>query len=780
MNMHSSDKSGARSISETDITRAAVIGAGAMGSGLAAQFANAGIPVCLLDIPGQEGSRNAPADAGVTRQLKANGFMHESAARLVTTGNIDDHLDLLTGADWIIEAVVENLDVKHALYRKIDRVRKAGSIVSSNTSSIPRAALISGSTDAFAADFLITHFFNPPRFMQLVEIIGAAENNPALLSRASNACETILGKTVVNCFDTPGFIANRIGCLWLSIAVIDAVKRGLTVEEADAAMVALGVPSTGAFGLLDLIGIDLVPLIWGSLIDKLPQTDALHEHMLITHPVIIGLIAQSRFGRKAKAGFYRQGPAKSRDVLDMNSGEYRTGNANPKNTLPGKDGDISALLNDTSPLGRYAWQVISSVIAYSAEHAPEIAADIGAIETAMTLGYAWKEGPFQLAQRYGIKNFIARMQKEKRKVPVLILSALHSGGFFSSTGRPLMTDGSGFATQAKEPSMLAPSARRVVDDPDASIIDIGDGVACLEIHTKLNSISPSVLEVIEQALERGGKDFDALVIGNDDPRAFSAGANLSHIVSLLQGGSARDIEQFLLRGQQLLSGLKYAPFPVVVAAHGLALGGGCEILLHADLIVAHAELNTGLPETKVGLIPGWGGCTQLLVRVQQSATGPKGPAAIAATVFAQIQSGQVHTSALQALSAGILRKQDKIVMNSAHVLTTAKAHALDLASGGYMPPARPELTLSGPSGKSGLIAIANAQNAAGIATASDMMIADQLATILSGGPKGDPLRLINEDALMRLERDAFMALAVSSATHARIEHMLATGKPLRN
>ncbi len=780
MNMHSPEKSSSLNISETGIARAAIIGAGAMGAGLAAQFANAGISVCLLDIPGAEGNRNAPAEGGVSRQLKANGFMHESAARLVTAGNIDDHLDLLARADWIVEAVVENLDVKHALYRKIDSVRKTGSIVSSNTSTIPRAVLIGGSSDAFAADFIITHFFNPPRFMQLVEIIGAAENNPALLSRANNACETILGKTVVNCFDTPGFIANRIGCLWLSIGIIDAVERGLTVEEADAAMGALGVPSTGAFGLLDLIGIDLVPLIWGSLIDKLPQTDALHEHILITHPLIAGLIAQGRFGRKAKAGFYRQGPTQMRDVLDLNSGEYRTGNAVPKNSLPGEGSDISALLNDASPLGRYAWQVLSSVIVYSAEHAPEIAADIGAIDTAMTLGYAWKEGPFQLAQRYGIENFIARMQNEGRKVPALILSARNSGGFFSSIGRPLMTDGSGFATQAKAPSLLAPSARRVVNDPDASIIDIGDGVACLEIHTKLNSITPSVLNVIEQALERGGKDFDALVIGNDDPRAFSAGANLSHILSLLQGGSEKNIEQFLLRGQQLLSGLKYAPFPVVAAAHGLALGGGCEILLHADLIIAHAELNTGLPETKVGLIPGWGGCAQLLVRGQQSATGPKGPAAIAATIFSQIQSGQVHTSALQALSAGILRQQDKIVMNSAHVLPTAKALALDLANDGYLPPARPELTLSGPSGKSGLIAVANAHKAAGIVTATDMVIADQLATILSGGPQIDPLRPMDEDALMQLERDAFMSLATSSATHARIEHMLATSKPLRN
>lgn len=780
MNMHSLDKSGSHDIGDTGIACAAVIGAGAMGSGLAAQFANAGIPVFLLDIPGQEDNRNAPAEGGVVRQLKANGFMHENAARLVTTGNVDDHLDRLAEADWIIEAVVENLDVKHALYRKIDRVRKAGSIVSSNTSTIPRVALISGSTDEFAADFIITHFFNPPRFMQLVEIVGAADNDQALLTRVSNACETILGKTIVNCFDTPGFIANRIGCLWLSVAVIDAVECGLTVEEADASMVALGVPSTGAFGLLDLIGIDLVPLIWGSLIDKLPPTDALNKHALITHPLITELIAQGHFGRKTKAGFYRQGPNKIRDVLDLSTGKYRAENAVSKNMLPGEGGDISALLNDTSPLGRYAWWVLSSVIAYSAEHASEIAEDIGAIDTAMILGYAWKEGPFQLVQRYGIENFIERMQHDGHKIPDLILSARNLGGFFSRTGQPLMTDGSGFVTQAIPPSLLAPPSRRVVNDPDASIIDIGDGVSCLEIHTKLNSISPGVLNVIEQALERGGSDFDALVIGNDKPRTFSAGANLSHILSLLRNGSEKDIEEFLLRGQQLLSGLKYAPFPVVAAAHGLALGGGCEILLHADLIVAHAELNAGLPETKVGLIPSWGGCTQLLVRGNQSTTEPKGPAAIAAAVFTQIQNGHVHTSAQQASSAGILRKQDKIVMNRAHVLTTAKALSLQLIGDEYQPPAQTELSLSGPSGKLGLIAVANGQKAAGVATPTDMVIADQLATIVSGGLKGDPLLPISENALMQLEREAFLLLANNAATHARIEHMLATGKPLRN
>lgn len=765
----------AAGVSRCAVRRAAVIGAGSMGSGIAAQFANAGIPVDLLDIAGTEGtSRNAPAEGGIERQLKVNGFMHPAAARLVRPGNVEDDLGRLSEADWIVEAVIEKLEIKRDLYGKIDAVRKPGSIVSSNTSTIPRADLIAGMGAAFGRDFVITHFFNPPRFMRLVEIVSGPENDLALVGRAKTASEIILGKTVVDCRDTPGFIANRIGCYWLAVAVIEARRMGVSVEEADAVMSALGIPKTGAFGLMDLIGIDLVPHVWGSLSRALPESDDIHAYDLTTAPLIQSLIAAGRFGRKAKAGFYRLAADKSREVIDLATGEYRREKSFKASELPGGGRDLAALLDAQETLGVYAWRVLSRTVLYSATHAPEIAADLRAIDTAIELGYAWKNGPFGLADRYGARKIAARLAAEGLPIPPTLAAAAEQGGFFDAArGLP-----AGAATSAEDMPLVnltavKESGARILGNAGASLWDVGHGVACFEFHTKMNSLAPAVFDALEETLQRGGRDFQALVIGNDDPRAFSAGADLSFFVDLMRRERWDELESYILRGQQLFLGLKYAPYPFVSAVHGLTLGGGCELTLHADAIVAHAELNIGLPETKVGIVPGWGGCTQLLVRAQQTSTP-------ALNVFQTILAGTISSSAAQAMELGILRAGDDIVMHRDHLLQVARDRAGALVSQGYRAPERPRVLLAGPAGRHALLETVLDRKERGEFSETDYRIADMLAHVLTGGAEAGPSSPVTEEDLMRIERETVMELVKTRTTRERIEHMLAFGKPLRN
>lgn len=761
------------------IRLAAVIGAGSMGGGIAAQFANAGVPVILLDVAGADASlRNAAALAGIDRQLKTGGFMDAEAARLVRAGNVEDDIGLLAEADWIVEAVIEDLEAKRALYRRIAAIRKQGAIVSSNTSTIPRAALAGGMDEELASHFLITHFFNPPRVMSLVEIVAAEENAPETIARVKAACETVLGKTVVDCFDTPGFIANRIGCYWLAAAALEAKRAGLTIEEADAVNTAFGVPRTGAFGLLDLIGIDLIPHVWGSLMRTLPSTDALQAHDLPGDGVVRDLMAAGRFGRKAGAGFYLRGEGGAREAMDLSVGEYRLEAPVKQTALPGGGRDLAALLEAEGPLGAYAWTVFSSVLLYTAGHAPEIAADVAAIDTAMELGYAWKRGPFRLADAYGAARAVARLEADGRPAPDLLRAAAAAGGFYDMQGRPLASSGERLAAPAA--GGLALAAVRTGSSPiftneAASVWNLGDGVACLELHTKMNSFAPAVFDVLEMAVEQGSNAFRALVLGNDDPRAFSVGADLGFFAEMIGSEQWQAIDTYLARGQELFLRLKYAPFPVVAAAHGFALGGGCEFMLHADAIVAHAELKAGLPEVKVGLVPAWGGCTQLLVRAQASCDDPS---AAAQRVFDTIFAGVPTGSALEARALGLLRPSDGIVMNRAHLIAAAKARAAALAEAGYEAPARATIAIGGPDVRAVLTGAVEQGRAAGRMTDTDVAMAEILAWVLTGGAETRPQA--TEEELMRLEREALTRLVRTPATLARIDHMLKTGKPLRN
>ncbi|MBL4810862.1 MAG: enoyl-CoA hydratase/isomerase family protein [Rhodobacteraceae bacterium] len=745
---------------DSGISRVAVCGAGPMGSGIAALFANAGIAVDLLDLVGDK-IPNARALAGVEYQRKAGGFMGPMAEKLVTCGTIEDDLQCLAEADWIVEAVSENLDIKRDLYARIDAVRKAGSIVSSNTSTISLAKLVHGMSDDFARNIIITHFFNPPRAMRLVEIVATDKTDPEIVQRAQKACRALLGKTVVKCRDTPGFIANRIGCFWMAAAALEAKRMRLDVELADAVHATLGMPRTGVFGLFDLVGIDLVPQVWGSLGAALPLEDALHSYDITADPLFAQLIAKGRFGRKTGMGFYRENEDGRREALDLSTGEYRA--LRPVTGLPAGGRDIQTLLDDDSLAGEYANRIVAITVGYSASHLAELGDDAAVVDTAIELGYAWKYGPFALADRVGLGRIVDELRNMGQAVPPAMKRADSDGGFYRA----------GAAQSTRSTAGLPVH----FGNEAATLHDLGDGVACLRIHTKMNSFAPEVFDILEQTLEQAGQKFSALVLGNDDPRAFSAGADLSYILRMSAQGEAAQLDSYIARGQRLFLALRYAQIPVVAAAHGFALGGGCEFMLHAHAVVAHCEINAGLPETKVGLIPAWGGCTTLLAR---SLAQGGGPAAAARRAFDQIFPGQVNKSALEARTAGLLRASDQIAMHRADIVPAAKAKALELRGAGHAIVAPKLLMVGGPSGKSGLLAALSADRAAGRITATDYAIGEILAELLTGGPQGQMSQPLSEEEMMALERAALMQLVEMPATRARMEHMLKTGRALRN
>lgn len=774
------------------IRKAVVIGAGSMGSGIAAQFANAGIPVVLLDIAiAGDSDRKALARAGIARQLKAGGFMSPSAARDVTPGNIDDDLTQVADADWIVEAIVEDLALKQDLFRRLEATRRPGSIVSSNTSTIARSLLMEGLPESLRRDFVITHFFNPPRHMALLEIVSGADNPADVVERVTHAGSVQLGKTVVACRDTAGFIANRLGCYWMAVAAIEAIQHGLTVEEADAVAGApFGVPRTGVFGLFDLVGIDLVPLVWASLMKALPDNDGIQGYDLPAHPVFRHMIAAGLIGRKAKQGFYRMSPAgvKVREVLDLQGLDYRAEAPAFAGGLPaaaneGTAGLRELCLSDT-PSGRYAWAVLKRVVAYASTVAAEVADDVAVVDTALQLGYSWKLGPFALADAVGASWIVSKMQAEGERVPALLKIAASRGGFYRDAGGIVTrTDGSD-ARRAGEAGVLkladvASGTSPMRRNESAVLWDIGEGVGCLELKTKMNVFDPAVFEMIGEIVTDAHRELRALVIGNDHPRAFSAGADLAFILGTIESGDLTQLARFISAGQAAFSALKYAPFPVVGAAFGLALGGGCEVLLHCDAIVSHAELSAGLPETTVGLVPGWGGCTQMLLRAARADGRPRGPVAVSQQVFDLIRPAAISSSAASAKEMGLLRAQDQIVMNRSRVLFDARSRAIGLAEAGYQPPQEAWLSLPGRTGLAALRNGIDGEQAAGRLSASDAAIADVLATVLTGGNGADPLVPVAEQAVYRLELDALIELAGTTSTRTRIEQMLRGGKPTR-
>lgn len=763
-----------------DITRAAVIGAGVMGAGIAAHLANAGLSVVLLDLPAAGPRRSQRAEDAVARQLATGGFMQEALARRVVPGNTDDDFALLADADWIVEAVAERIDIKRALFARLDEVRKPHSVVSSNTSTLPLAALTEGLPERFARDFLVTHFFNPPRQMRLLEIVAGAQTRPEVVDRISRFADVALGKGVVHCKDRPGFVANRIGCFWIAAAVSEAVALGLSVEEADAVIGRpFGIPPTGVFGLLDLVGIDLMPPVWDSLARNLPPDDPLRRFDL-DPPIIRSMMARGLMGRKSGGGFHRvakDGAARLRQTIDLGQGEYREARPAALDSLALAK-DPRALLDHPDRGGRYAWRVMGPMLAYAAWLIPEIADEPQAADTAMRLGYGWAQGPFELIDALGPAWLAGRLAAAGEAVPPFLADAVSRGRFYRSDarGREELLPGQGYRAIRRPEGVVSLADIKAASSPiaanrAASLWDIGDGVACLEFHTKANAFDTDLLAMVEIATTVASEGCRALVLGNDAP-GFSAGADLSAMLDAIRRGDWPWIEALIDAGQWAFGGLRRAPIPVVAAVAGSTLGGGCEVALHCDAIQAHAELTMGLVEARVGLLPGWGGCRELLRR-QMDAQGdePATPGAPALAAFRTIIAAKCSSSAFEARELGFLRANDGVTMNRERLLADAKAAALRLAED-YRPPAPRFLALSGPSGARALLDGFDAEP--GPTEPHDRLVAELLSAVLTGGPVG-PGELLPEGAISDLERQAFLQLVRCDASRERIQRLLGRG-----
>lgn len=773
-----------------EIGKVAVIGAGVMGAGIAAHVANAGIPVLLLDIvpPGAD-NRDAVAEGAVARLLKADPapFMSTDAAGLVRTGNVEDHLGLLAECDWIVEAVVERLDVKQALYARIEANRKPGSVVSSNTSTIPLADLVAGLPESFARDFLITHFFNPPRYMRLLELVTGEHTRPEAAWTVARFCDYRLGKSIVRCKDRPGFIANRLGVYWLQTATIEALEQGLDVEEADAIIGRpMGIPATGVFGLLDLVGLDLMPQVNASLTASLPKDDPFHA-LSRPLPLIERMIAEGHTGRKGKGGFYRvnRGKGKQKEAIDLATGAYRPSRKPDIPAIAAAGRSLRRLLEHDSRHGRYAWRVLGATLAYAAALVGDAADEVEAIDEAMRLGYNWRFGPFELMDQLGTDWLAERLQADGREIPLALRLAKGRPFYRVLEGRRQVLGLDGLYRDIVRPEgvlMLKDiklATTPVLKNGSAALWDIGDGVACFEFTSKMNSLDAEVMDLLRKSVLRVRQDFKALVIYNEGSN-FSAGANLGFALFAANIAAWSEIEKLVALGQETYRALKYAPFPVVSAPSGMALGGGCEILLHSDAVQAHAETYAGLVEVGVGLVPAWGGCAEMLSRWASLGELPKGPMPAVSKAFELISAARVARSAAEAREMLLLRPGDGITMNRYRLLADAKAKALALAlAENYKPPAPPTFVLPGPSGRTALAMAVEAFQRAGKATPHDVVVCDALADVLSGGDT-DLTQVLNEDAVLELERSRFMRLVRHPGTLARIEAMLETGKPLRN
>lgn len=769
-----------------NIEKVAVIGAGVMGSGIAAQIANAGVPVYLLDIVAQEGSRrNAIAESAIAKMLKTqpSPFMHRKNAQLITVGNIEDDLEKAAKVDWVIEVVIENPAIKQQLYQKLDKLCGPNTLISSNTSTLPLSILTDKQTDRFKRRFMISHFFNPPRYMRLLELVASPELDQELLTAFSDFADIKLGKGCVLCKDTPGFIANRIGTFWMQTAVLEAISLDLSVEQCDAVFGLFGIPKTGVFGLLDLIGLDLMPHILKSFKHTLSASDRLQA--ITEVPALLQtMIAEGNIGRKGKGGFYRLQPdskAKVKQAIDLQQGDYRLSERFKITGVSHKPADLRQFLNGDEPLSQYAWRVWSATFTYAADLIPEIADDIDAIDSAMRLGYNWRYGPFELLDRLGVEWFTEKLKQEQTTIPELISST--KSLYRSATGVPQYRDkaGSYFPLHRGEGVLLLGDIKlqkpALLENASASLWDIGDGIVCLEFHSKMNTQNPDSMELIQQSIATISAEYQGLVIYNEGEH-FSAGADLTMLTPALLAQDWEIVKSIIQLGQNTFRALKYAPFPVVAAPSGLALGGGCEILLHCDAIQAHAELYTGLVEVGVGLVPAWGGCKELLRRWMENPKCPGGPMPPIAQAFETIGLAKVSTSAQEAKELLYLAKSDGISMNKSRLLADAKRRALALAQN-YQVPEKPVYFLPGKSAWSALAMAVDTLHQAGKASAYDVEISQQLARVLSGG-ETDITQPLTEQNILDLEVAGFINLVQQPGTLARLEHMLKTGKPLRN
>ena len=775
------------------IDKVAVIGSGVMGAGIAAHCANAGCEVLLLDIVQEESQdRSSVARNAIKMMHKANPemLMHKRNAKRITPGNIEDDLHLLKDYDWVVEVIIENLEIKRNLYSKLSDYIGSNTILSSNTSTIPRSELVSELPEDISSRFLITHFFNPPRYLPLLEVVTSSEVNDDVVSRFCNFADRRLGKRVTMCNDRPGFIGNRLGVYFVQRAIKATLEHGLSVEQADAMLGRpIGLPKTGVFALMDLIGIDLIPKVGQSLQSRLDEEDPFHK---ITGPgedIIMSMIEEGYTGRKGKGGFYRlnrDDGKKVKEARDLSSGEYRK--ANRRAAFPsakmGKRG-LSALMDCDDDGARFVTDVLLDALAYAAFIVPDVSDDIYSIDRAMKVGYNWKKGPFEMMDSIGVPSMVKRLEETGREVPKFLSQAQQKGSFYSiEDGEIMRLSSSGELVVVERPEEtlnVADLKRRgkpLKRNGSASIWDMGDEVLLVEYHTKMNAMDPMNIEMLVNAVDIAESEgFKGIVIGNDASN-FCAGANLGLALFAANLGAWKDLEDFITLGQETYQTLKYCDVPVVAASAGLCLGGGAEVLMHCDAVQAHAESYIGLVEVGVGVVPAWGGCKELLGRLVEYGLVTNGPMGAAMKAFETIGTAQVAKSAEQASSLGFLAPSDQITMNRDRLLADAKGKVLELHED-YTPPEPRTYALPGPTGMAALSLALNDLSLSGQATPHDVVVATKLAKILTGGDS-DITETLEEDDILSMEKDTFANLLKNLDTLDRVQHMLETGKPLRN
>jgi len=741
-----------------NIKKVVVIGSGTMGSGIAAQLCNANIPVTLLDLK-TEISEKAKK---IIFESRPPLLIDKSKIDNIKVGNIDENFDVVKKADWVVEAVVERIDIKHNLYEKILKTRKKDSIISSNTSTIPLKVLSAKMSKEDKKDFCITHFFNPVRYMGLLEIVSEVTNDAKKINFLKDFCEESLGKGVILCKDTPGFLGNRVGVYAMQVAMTEAIKMKLNIEEADAVFGRpMGIPKTGVFGLYDLIGIDLMADVLKSFLKELPKSDVFHE-VAQEIPLVKNLIENGYTGRKGKGGFYRMNKKNGKKVLEainLITKDYSTFKKIDINI--DEKINLKELVSRNDKYGQYAWSVISKIILYASSLIPNVTKDYNNIDEAMRLGFNWTKGPFEMLEELGVKFFVEKDNQLKTNEFIKKLYDKKNNNFYGK--RQIYTN---LETLGK----VKQSAKVNKHNKSAFTYEHKD-YKIIEFNTKANTLDYDSMNALKKASDKN------MIIINEGMQ-FSAGVNLNYVMDFAKEKNWKAIEKFIHHFQMTCKQLKYSDNVVVSAPSGLALGGGFEVLVQSDYVVAHTNIVTGLVETLVGLIPAGGGTTNMLWRWMQTQEAKKDPDFAPQKVFDIIGYGKTAASPIEAIPYKFLLEKDKSIMNRNKLLSVSQ-DLINQKKDAYKPPKKSTFKLSGSQVRDKMAQTLEKLYKEKKILEHGMEVGKKLAFVLSGG-NTTVNKELSEDDMYALELDAFVKLIEMKNTQARIKHTLSTGKPLVN
>lgn len=749
------------------IRKAAVLGAGTMGAAIAAHLANAGIPTLLLDIAADGDDKNAIVRKGWERVLKSKpaALMDQDRARLVTIGNMDDDFDKLADVDWVVEAIVEKLEVKQQLHERLEKTTSDRTIVTSNSSGIPMALQVKGRSDDFRKRFLGTHFFNPPRYLHLLELIPTKHTSPEVVQTMADFGDRVLGKGIVIAHDVPGFAANRLGVGGMAKSMKVMLELGLAPDVVDALTGPLvGRPKSATFRTADLTGIDIAATVAKNLAQATGEDTRMPE-------VVETMVEKGVLGDKTGSGFYKKVKAKGETtILTINldtleyedKGKVRLEEIAELRNLPTVAQRVAALLDSPGPAGEFTRKTIFHQIHDAASKVGVVAPTPTDVDNSLKWGFGWEVGPLELAEDLGRERVLKAFEDNGLDVP----------DYFKNPRPEAKEDG-----LVTMPKVRAKSGGKIVGNSDATLWDIGDDVALLEFHSKGNSIGAKTLEMFDTANEKVSADFRGMVVGNQGTH-FCAGADIGMILHLAKEQNFEAIRQACRAFQGMTTRLRYAPFPVVSAPFGMTLGGGCEVMLYSDVAIAHAELYTGLVEVGVGILPAGGGTTEMLIRCMDGLPAGADPFSAVQAAFELIAMGKVSTSALDAKKMKFLRSTDRIVMNADRLLTEAKREVVGLADG-YVPPAPRQVKVLGEAALANLLTGAYGMAQSGFITPYELHLAETIGRVLSGGEMNRS-DVVDESVLLELEEEAFLQLSGQEKTQERLAHTLKTGKTLRN